>query len=244
MTCRLLTDICCTLSSFLSLTYQLPSRLYGDSLQVNVTIIWIFSDFSEEEPASYTSCLLQHFRCWTKPKKKMIVISLSLSKNQKNKFCVKSYKRKRYIWSIALSGAESLTLRAVDQKHLEGSEMWCWRRMEKISWSDRVRNGEVLLRVKEQGNILHEMSKRNAKGIGHFSLRNCLLRRVIEGKIKGGMYVKGRRGRRRRNLLDDLKERKGYSHLEEEALDRTVWRAGFGRGFGHVVRQDCYMNAV
>jgi hypothetical protein len=49
--------------------------------------------------------------------------------------------------------------------------------------------------------------------------------------------VTGRRGRRRRNLLDDLKERRGYSHLKEEALDRTMWRARFGRGFGPVVRQ-------
>jgi hypothetical protein len=60
---------------------------------------------------------------------------------------------------------------------------------------------------------------------------------VIEGKIKGGMEVTGRRGRRRRKLLDNLKERKGYSHLKEKALDRTMWRAGFGRGFGPVVRQ-------
>jgi len=49
--------------------------------------------------------------------------------------------------------------------------------------------------------------------------------------------VTGRRGRRRRKLLDDLKERRGYSHLKEEALDRTMWIAGFGRGFGLVVRQ-------
>ena len=47
----------------------------------------------------------------------------------------------------------------------------------------------------------------------------------------------GRRGRRRRKLLDDLKERRGYSHLNEEALDRTMWTARFGRGFGPVVRQ-------
>jgi hypothetical protein len=46
-----------------------------------------------------------------------------------------------------------------------------------------------------------------------------------------------RRGRRRRKILDDLKERRGYSHLKEEALDRTMWRARFGRGFGPVVRQ-------
>jgi hypothetical protein len=108
--------------------------------------------------------------------------------------------------------------------------------MEKISWTDHVRN-EVLLRVKEQRNILHEISKRKANWIGHILRRNCLLRRVIEGKIKGGIEVTGRRGRRRRKLLDDLKERRGYSHPKEEALDRTMWRARFGRGFGPFVRQ-------
>jgi hypothetical protein len=55
--------------------------------------------------------------------------------------------------------------------------------------------------------------------------------------IRGVIEVIGRRGRRRMKLLDDLKERRGYSRLKEEALDRTVWRAGFGRGFGPVVSQ-------
>jgi hypothetical protein len=99
-----------------------------------------------------------------------------------------------------------------------------------------VRN-EVLLRVKEQRNILHEISKRKANWIGHIFRRNCLLRRVIEGKIEGGIEVTGRRGRRRMKLLYDLKEGRVYSHLKEEALDRTMWRARFGRGFGPVVRQ-------
>ena len=47
----------------------------------------------------------------------------------------------------------------------------------------------------------------------------------------------GRRGRRRRKLMNDLKDRRGYSHLKEEAMDRTMWRARFGRGFGPFVRQ-------
>jgi len=143
-----------------------------------------------------------------------------------------------YIWSIALYGAETWTLRAVDQKQLDSFEMWCWRRMEMISWTDHVRNEKVLLRVKEQRNILHEISKRKANWIGHILRRNCLLQRVIEGKIKGGIEVTGRRGRRRRKLLDDLKERRGYCNLEEEALDRTIWRARFGRGFGRVDKTD------
>ena len=67
--------------------------------------------------------------------------------------------------------------------------------------------------------------------------RKCLLQRVIEGKIKGGIEVTGRRGRRRKKLLDDLKERRGSPHLKEEVLDRTKWRVQFGRGFGPVVRQ-------
>jgi hypothetical protein len=58
--------------------------------------------------------------------------------------------------------------------------------LEKISWTDHVRSEEVLLRVKEQRNILHEISKRKANWIGHILCRNCLLQRVIEGKIEGG----------------------------------------------------------
>ena len=102
---------------------------------------------------------------------------------------------------------------------------------------DHVKNEEVLLIVKKQRNILHEIRKRKTNWIGHILRRNCLLQRVIEGKIKGGIEVTGIRGRRRRKLLDDLKERRGYSYLKEKALDCTMWRACFGRGFGPVVRQ-------
>ena len=76
--------------------------------------------------------------------------------------------------------------------------------MEKISWIDHVRNEEVLLRVKEQRNILHEIRKRKANWMGHILRRNCLLQRVIEGKIQGETEVTGRLGRRRTKLLDDL----------------------------------------
>jgi hypothetical protein len=68
--------------------------------------------------------------------------------------------------------------------------------------------------------------------------RNCLLKQVIEGKIKGEMEVTRRRGGRRKKPLDDLKEGRGYSHLKEKALDRTMWRNRFGGGFEPVVRQN------
>jgi hypothetical protein len=63
---------------------------------------------------------------------------------------------------------------------------------------------------------------------------------VIEEKIKGEMKVRRRRRDRRKKLLDDLKDRRGYCHLKEKALDRTVWRNRFGRDFGPVVSQTEY----
>jgi hypothetical protein len=68
---------------------------------------------------------------------------------------------KCYIWSIAFYGAEIWTLRKVDQKYRGSSEM-CWRRMEKISWSDRVRNERVLRGVKEERNIVQTIKRRKS----------------------------------------------------------------------------------
>jgi hypothetical protein len=90
----------------------------------------------------------------------------------------------------------------------------------------------VLLIVNEQRNILHEIRKRKANWLGHVLRQNCLLKQVIEGKIKGEIEVTRRQGRRRKKLLNDLTDRRGYSHLKEEALDRTMWRNHFGRGIG------------
>jgi hypothetical protein len=74
-------------------------------------------------------------------------------------------------------------------------------------------------------------------GLVTFYIETAFYNGVTKGKIQGGIEVTGRQGRRRRKLLDDLMERRGYSHLKEEALDRIMWKARFGRGFGPVVRQ-------
>jgi hypothetical protein len=78
--------------------------------------------------------------------------------------------------------------------------------MEKISWINHVRNEEVLLRINEQRNILHEIRKRKANWIGHIIRRNCLVKKVIEGKIKGEMEVTRRRGRRCKKLTLTTRE--------------------------------------
>jgi hypothetical protein len=144
---------------------------------------------------------------------------------------------KCYIWNIALYGAETWTLRKVDQKYLESFKMLYWRRMENISWTDRVRNEDVLHRVKEERNILHTIKRRKVNWIGHILRRNCLLKHVIEGKLEGRIEMMGRRGRRRKKLLDDLQEKRKYWKLKEEALDHTVWRTRFGSGYVPIVIQ-------
>jgi hypothetical protein len=67
---------------------------------------------------------------------------------------------------------------------------------------------------------------------------NCLLKHVIEGKVEGKLEVRGRRGGKRKQLMDDLKKTRGYCKLKEEEVAHTVWRTGFGRGCGPVVRMN------
>jgi hypothetical protein len=90
-----------------------------------------------------------------------------------------------------------------------------------------------LIYIQTSPSKVHQISDAYLK-IGHILRRNCLLKQVIEGKIKGQIEVTRRQGRRRKKLLDDLKDRRGYCELKEEALDRTMWRNRFARGFGPV----------
>ena len=93
--------------------------------------------------------------------------------------------------------------------------MWCWRRMEKIKWSEKVTNEQVLDRVGEKRTLLNNILRRKGNWIGHILRRNCLLHDPIEGQM---MEVKG--VGRRTQLLDDLRNRRSYWELKEEAEDR------------------------
>jgi len=77
-----------------------------------------------------------------------------------------------------ICGAEIRPIRKVDRNYVEGFEMWCWRRMETISWTDRVRNEEVLRRVKQEVNILHTRRQSKTHWTGHIFSRTCLLKLV------------------------------------------------------------------
>jgi hypothetical protein len=122
-----------------------------------------------------------------------------------------------------------------------------------------MRNEEICNGVNKERNIVYAMKRRKANWAGHILRRNCLLKHVVEGKIerKRGRRrrkqllndcplkhvveekVEGRRRGRKRSkqLLDGVKEKRGYWNFEEEELDRTLWRTGFGRGYGSVLKQ-------
>jgi len=80
-------------------------------------------------------------------------------------------------------------------------------------------------------------TRRKANSIGHILLRNAFQKHVIEGNIEGTIEVKGRRRRRGKQILDDLKETRGYWKLKDEVIDRILWRTRCGRGCGPVVSQ-------
>jgi len=110
-----------------------------------------------------------------------------------------------------------------------------WNVVLEKDWEDQF-DRSCGSRVKEGRDVWQTLKRRKANWVGHILRRNCLLKRVVEGKLEGRIQVTGRRWRRRKHSLDDLKEKRGYWELKEEALDGTVWRTGFVGGYGPVVR--------
>jgi hypothetical protein len=126
---------------------------------------------------------------------------------------------KCYIWSMCLYGAEIWVLQKTGQKYLESFETWCWRSMEKISWTNHLEN-EVWHTVERERNISCTVKQRKASWISHMLHRNCLLKQIVEERTKG----KKKWGGRHKQLLDDLKEKREYKNFNLEALDQTYCR--------------------
>jgi len=124
------------------------------------------------------------------------------------------------------------TLRKSNRKYLDSFEMWCWGSMEKISWTDRLKNEEVLLRVKEERNIRCTV-KRRLTGL----VTSCL---KLPSKTRYWRKDRGdgNKGKKCKLLLDDLKETVRDLKPKEEVLARILWTFRFGRGYGPVIRQN------
>ena len=126
----------------------------------------------------------------------------------------------RFVWSVALYGAETWTLRRNEQKRLEEIKMWIWRRMERIKWTDKIKNEFVLQRVGEGRIMLEQIRKRKRNWLGHWLRRNCLLKDTLEGMVNG----KKVRGRRRYKMIDNIMINGLYEDTKRMAEKRVEWR--------------------
>ncbi|KAI5746672.1 hypothetical protein M8J77_006187 [Diaphorina citri] len=111
-------------------------------------------------------------------------------------------------------------MRKKEEKYLESFEMWVWRRLEGIKWSDRVRNEEVLRRVDEKREIMRTIVNRKRGWLGHILRRNCLQRRIMEGELREKRSV----GRKRFGMLRDVLNGRTFEQMKEDAPDREKWR--------------------
>jgi len=112
-------------------------------------------------------------------------------------------------------------MRKRERDRLEAFEMWVWRRMEKIKWTDKVSNAKVLRRVDEERKLLKVIKERKRRWLGHVMRGENLLKAVIEGTVEG----RNKRGRKRMKMTDDL-ERGEYAYVKRKAQDRKGWREG------------------
>ena len=105
-------------------------------------------------------------------------------------------------------------------------ETWWRRKMANSGWNDFVKNEGVLPRIKGERSVLHIIKRWNPNWIGHILFRNGLLKHIIEGHIEG----KRRQGRRRKQLLDDLKEGRRHWNSKDGAMDGIQWGARYRTG--------------
>jgi hypothetical protein len=127
---------------------------------------------------------------------------------------------KTLIWTTLLYGAETWTLRKEDIKRLEAVEMWMWRRMEKISWTEKITNEEVLERVGEERQLIKLIRNRKKNWVGHVLRGDGLLKKVTEGRMEG----KRGRGKPRIGMLDELIVR-SYGDMKRMAENRVDWKS-------------------
>lgn len=178
------------------------------------------------ESFKYLGCLLtEDMRCTKEIKVRIAMAKEAFSKHRQllcSKLDLKLRKRlaKCFVWSVALYGAETWTMRKEDERRIEALEMWIWRRMEKISWVEKVRNEDVLKRIGEDRSMMKTVKRRKGRWLGHWIRQTCLLREVLEGAIKG----RRAKGRRRYTLVDDIRNGRSYVSMKRLIEDREGWR--------------------
>uniref|UniRef100_A0A8D8UV31 Uncharacterized protein n=1 Tax=Cacopsylla melanoneura TaxID=428564 RepID=A0A8D8UV31_9HEMI len=109
-----------------------------------------------------------------------------------------------YVYSVLLYGVETWTMKDETEKKLEAFELWLYRRILKISWTQKITNTEVLRRMNTKPELLKIVKCRKLQYLGHImrnSDRYYLLQQILQGKINS----KRGPGRRRISWLANLR---------------------------------------
>ena len=120
---------------------------------------------------------------------------------------------------MALYVAETWTLRRSEEKRLGIFEMWIWRKMKCVKWTEKIRNKAMLERVVEGRIMLNFMMKGKRNWLGHWLRRNCLLTDVLERMVNGRKV----RGRRRYQIIDNIKINGSYSKTNWKVENMKEW---------------------
>jgi len=121
-----------------------------------------------------------------------------------------------------LYGSETWTLHKTDVDRLQAFEMWVWRRMLKIRWTEKKTNDEVLEMVQEERSMVKRIQQQQHNWLGHILRGDSLLKIALEGRMEGHRQ----RGRQRKKLIDwlmDNDKKIGYKEVKAQAEDRTKW---------------------
>lgn len=131
---------------------------------------------------------------------------------------------KTLVWSIALYGSETWVIGEIERKKIEAFEMWCWRKMNKIKWTDKISNERVLELIGEKRQIWNMLGERRHRWIGHLYRHSNFMVSIIEGRRHGNQG----RGRPRSRYIDQVMKYSGsetYDEMKRKTSDRVEWRA-------------------
>jgi len=125
------------------------------------------------------------------------------------------------VWSMALYGAETWTMTQNHRRNLEEFEMWIWKKMQNICWTQTISNQQVLNSIQEERTLLNSIYQRKHKWLGSILWHDCLLHTMMEDRIEG----KRGRGRKTEQMIDNIMGKKNYVIMKRTAEDRTRWIA-------------------